>query len=128
MKIRGASKQEGQNRTQFERPAPGRPCTSWRYPAWLRPPSTAHGFNLSAVFHNCPDGGVKHPLVQDNWVLQVCLNPMRLGRHFKTKFSTSEYTKIRHFESENSKNFLGGGQHPSPQREEPLFSRFRRMS
>jgi hypothetical protein len=30
-------------------------------PAWLRPPSTAHGSQSSGVFDNYPDIGVKHP-------------------------------------------------------------------
>jgi hypothetical protein len=60
------------------------------------------------------------PLVQDNWILQVYLNSMIPSSQcvwdaiLKTKFSTSESTKIRHFEIENSKNFTGRGTASSP--------------
>jgi hypothetical protein len=59
----GARKQEGRSQTQYERPCSARAFRAFfgAGPAKLKPPSTAHGSQLSVVFDNCPDVGVEHP-------------------------------------------------------------------
>lgn len=71
--------------THFGRPVPGHP----RAPlgAGVKRLIMARDSHSSAVVNNCSGTGIKPPLIQDNCVLQVCLNPsdawqpMRLGPH-----------------------------------------------